>query len=127
LTSLLTLLLFFIALELFESNWQKSDSFYGVIKNNYQIYDKNIFLFILLNPTFFFSIYLAMKFGNFTFLMSSIIVLKFMDISFRLFLLKKIQNDDDINYLVPLDIKYTFFIRYFNVILYPSTFLLSLT
>ena len=126
-TSLLTLLLFFIALELFESNWQKSDSFYGVIKNNYQIYDKNIFLFILLNPTFFFSIYLAMKFGNFTFLMSSIIVLKFMDISFRLFLLKKIQNDDDINYLVPLDIKYTFFIRYFNVILYPSTFLLSLT
>jgi len=123
---LLTLLLIFIALELFESNWQKSDTFYGVIKNNYLIYEKNIFFFFFLNPTFFFSVYVAMKFNNFGFLMSSIIVLKFLDISFRLLLMKKIQNNEDINYLVPLDIKYTFSIRYFNVILYPSTFILSL-
>lgn len=125
-TTLLTLFIFFISLEIFESNWQKADTFYGVVKNNYQAYDKNIFLFFLLNPTFYFSIYLAMKFSNFGFLMSSIIVLKFMDISFRLYLMQKIKNDEDIFNLVPIDIKYTNTLRYFNVVLYPATFVLAL-
>ena len=125
-TTILILLVFFISLELFESNWQKSDTFYGVIKKNFQIYQKNIFLYFILNPTFFFSLYLAMKFNNFGFLMSSIIVMKFLDISFRLYLMNKIQKDEDITSLVPLDIKYTNTLRYFNVVLYPITFVLAL-
>ena len=124
--TLLTLLLIFILLEVFEASWQKSDSFYGVIKNNYQIYSKNIFLYFLFNPTFFFSVYLSIFFNNFGFLMSSIIVLKFLDISFRLFLLNKIQKDEDISYLVPMNIEYTFALRYFNVLLYPGTFIFAL-
>ena len=124
--TLLTLLLIFILLEVFEASWQKSDSFYGVIKNNYQIYSKNIFLYFLFNPTFFFSVYLSIFFNNFGFLMSSIIVLKFLDISFRLFLLNKIQKDEDISYLVPMNIEYTFTLRYFNVLLYPGTFIFAL-
>ena len=67
-----------------------------------------------------------MKFNNFGFLMSSIIVLKFLDISFRLLLMKKIKNGEDINSLVPMDIKYSFTLRYFNVMLYPVTFILAL-
>jgi len=126
LTTLFILIIFFISLELFESNWQKADTFYGVIKNNYKVYEKNIFLFFILNPTFFFSIYLAMKFNNYGFLMSSIIVLKFTDISFRLYLMKKIQDDEDITPLVPMDINYSFTLRYFNVIVYPIAFFLSL-
>ncbi|MGB5867071.1 MAG: hypothetical protein WBG69_04260 [Arcobacteraceae bacterium] len=125
-TTILILLVFFISLEIFESNWQKAETFYGVIRNNYTVYNKNIFLFFILNPTFFYAIYLSMKFQNFGFLMSSIVILKFADISFRLFLMKKIQNDEEITSLVPLDIKYSFAIRYFNVILYPITFFLSL-
>ena len=125
-TSLLILLVFFILLEIFESNWQKADTFYGVIKNNYQVYQKNIFLYFLLNPTFFFALYLAIKFNIFGFLMCSIIVLKFLDISFRLFLINKIQKDEDINYLVPIDIKYSLTLRYLNVVLYPTTFILAL-
>lgn len=67
-----------------------------------------------------------MKFNNFGFLMSSIIVLKFLDISFRLFLMNKIQKDEDITYLVPMDIEYTVSLRYFNVLLYPMTFILAI-
>lgn len=125
-TTIFILYIFFISLEIFESNWQKADSFYGVIKNNYKIYEKNIFLFILLNPTFFFAIYLSMKFNNFGFLMSSIIIMKFADICFRLFLMKKIHNDEDISHLVPVDIPYSFALRYFNVAVYPTMFFLSL-
>ena len=125
-TTILILVIFLISLEIFESTWQQSNSFYGVIKNNYKIYDKNIFLYFLFNPTFFFSIYLSMQFNNFGFLMSSIIVLKFLDISFRLFLMNKIQKDEDITYLVPIDIEYTLLLRYFNVFLYPITFILAM-
>ena len=120
------LLFILILLEIFESTWQKSNTFYGLIKNNYQLYNKNIFLYFLFNPTFFFSIYISMFFNNFGFLMSSIIVMKFLDISFKLFLLSKIKNNEDITYLVPMNIKYTIFLRYFNVILYPITFLFSM-
>jgi len=125
-TTILILVIFFISLEIFESTWQQSNSFYGVIKNNYKIYDKHIFLYFLFNPTFFFSVYLSMKFNNFGFLMSSIIVLKFLDISFRLFLMNKIQKDEDITSFVPIDIEYTLLLRYFNVLLYPVTFVLAI-
>ena len=123
---IIILLVILILLEIFESRWQKSVTFYGLIKNNYQIYNKNIFLYFLFNPTFFFSIYLSMFFNNFGFLMSSIIVMKFLDISFKLFLLNKIHKDEDITYLVTMDIKCTLFLRYFNVILYPITFLFAI-
>lgn len=125
-TTILILVIFFISLEIFESTWQQSNSFYGVIKNNYKVYEKNIFLYFLFNLSFFFSVYLSMKFNNFGFLMSSIIVLKFLDISFRLFLMNKIQKDEDITYLVPMDIEYTSLLRYFNVLLYPVTFILAM-
>jgi len=53
--------------------------------------------------------------------------MKFLDISFKLFILNKINNDEDISYLVPMDIKYTLFLRYFNVILYPITCLIAIS
>ena len=120
------LIIIFIALEIFESNWQKADKFYGVIKNNYIVYKKSIFLFILLNPTFIFSIYLAISLNHYSFLMNMIIVLKFVDISFRLNLCKKIDNDEDISSLIPVNIEYNLVYRYINVLIYPGTFFLSL-
>jgi len=124
-TTIIVLSVLFVCLELFESTWQKADTFYGVIKNNYNLYEKNIFIYFLFNPTFFFSLYLSIQFNNYGFLMSSIIVLKFLDISFRLLLMKKIQNNEDVSYLIPIDIEYSMLLRYFNVALYPITFILT--
>jgi len=125
-TPLYLTLLFFAALEIFESNWQKSDTFAGVVKNNYLIYKKSVFLFILLNPTFFYALYLAISMNNYSFLMNLIIVLKFVDISFRLHLSRKIDNDEDVSGLIPEDMQYNFFLRYTNVVIYPVTFYFSL-
>jgi hypothetical protein len=124
--SLIFLFVVFIALELFESNWQKSDSFYGVIENNYRVYSKSIFLFIILNPTFFYSVYLSLTLNNFGFFMSSIVLLKFVDISFRLHLMKKIHYNEDISSIVPLDIPMNGILRYINVIIYPTTFIFAI-
>jgi hypothetical protein len=120
------LVIIFVALELFESNWQKAATFYEVIQNNYTVYKKSIWLFFLLNPTFIFSIYLAISLSHYSFLMNLIIVLKFLDISFRLNLSKKIENDHDIASLVPVNIEYNIIYRYINVVVYPLTFFLSL-
>ena len=112
----------FLAFELFESNWQKSDTLYGVIDNNYKIYKKSIYLFIVMNPTFFYAIYVAMKLNNFGFMMSSIIVLKFLDISFRLSIMNKIENNQSIKHILPIDIKMDGIMQYLNIILYLPIF-----
>ena len=121
----LLLLAFFIALEIFESNWQKSDTFYGVIKNNYMVYEKGLFYFILLNPTFIYSIYLSYLLQNFGFLMTFIIGLKFADITFRLHLLNKIDRDEDITQIIPIDMPMNNMLRYINVFIYPTTFVMA--
>lgn len=124
--NLLYLFIFFIALELFESNWQKADTFYGLIKNNYTAYKKGIFIYFFLNPTFIYSIYLSYSLQNYSFLMTLIIGLKFADISFRLHLMNKIDKDEDITKIIPADMPMNWMLRYINVFIYPTSFILSL-
>jgi hypothetical protein len=124
--TLLFFIVIFVALELFESNWQKAEYFYGLLKNNYQIYQKSIFLFFLFNPTFIYSIFLAIYLNNYSFLMNSIVVLKFADISLRLHFCRKIDNDEDIKEILPYNIKYNLIYRYINVVIYPLAFYFSL-
>lgn len=121
----LSLLFIFIAIELFETNWQKSDTLFGLINNNFLIFKKNIFLYFILHPSFFYIIFLAFYLNNFGFLISSILVLKFLDIGFKLSLMKSISNGKNIEELIPMDIKMTPVLRYFNVIMYPLLFLFA--
>jgi hypothetical protein len=119
------LLIIFIVLELFESKWQKSDSLHGIIKNNFSIFRKNIFIYFLLHITFFYTIFLSFYLNNFTFWMSSILIIKFLDISFKLVLMKKLSIGKSVYELIPLDIKMTLIFRYMNVLIYPLTFLFA--
>ena len=116
----------FIALELFESNWQKSDTLYGLLNKNYLVYKKNMFLYFIMNPTFLFSLYLAITLNNFGFWMSSIIVLKFLDISMRLNIMNKIDKNEDITTLVPMDIDMNIYLRYMNLIIYIPALVFAL-
>lgn len=119
------LFLIFIAVELFESNWQKSNDLYGLINNNYLIFKKNIFIYFLLHLSFFYTIFLAIYFNNFSFWMSSIFILKFLDISFKLSIMKKLSLGISIEEIVPINVKMIPVFRYMNVIIYPLTFLIA--
>lgn len=121
----LIFLIVFILLEIFESTWQKADTLFGIIYNNYHIYKKNIFLYFLLNTTFFYSIFLAFYLNNFSFWMSSIIIIKFFDIVFKLSLIKKIDNEEGLTQIVPIDIKMNNTFRYINVLIYPISFIFA--
>jgi len=122
---LFSLLLLFIAVELFESNWQKHDNLYGLIYNNYQIYTKNIFLYFILHTSFFYALAVSIYLNNFNFWMCSIIVIKFLDMAFKLNMMQKLSSGLEIHEVMPLNIKITPFLRYFNVLLYPATFAIA--
>ena len=122
---IISLFFIFIAIELFESNWQKSDSLFGLISNNFAIYQKNIFLYFTLHLSFFYTIYLSLSLNNFGFWMSSILVLKFLDIAFKLSMMKKLSNGSTINEVMPINVKMTPFFRYMNVLIYPLSFIFA--
>lgn len=118
----------FFALELFESNWQKSDTFFGVIANNYKIYKMGIFFFFALNFTFVYSIFLMFYFDNFSFSMLSIVGLKFADIAFKIKLMQNIDEKgmDVLHQIFRIDFKMTLLFRYLNALIYPTCFYLSM-
>jgi len=122
----LSLFLIFIALELFESNWQKSDTLHGVLHNNYSIYQKGIIYFFLLNPSFIYSIFLVIFLQNNGFLMLSIVGLKFLDIAFKLNLLTKMSQGIDLQEIMP-NIQMNFIFRYMNALIYPITFFFAVS
>ena len=122
----ITLLLIFVFLEFFESNWQKSNTLYGILNNNFLLFSKNIFLYFILHVTFFYTIFLSFYLNNFTFWMSSILVIKFLDISFKLTLMQKLSSGKEINELIPMNINMNLVFRYMNLVIYPLTFLFAI-
>ena len=121
-----SLLLIFIAVEIFESNWQKSDSMYGLISNNFTMYKKSIFLYFTLHLSFFYTIFVSIYLNNFSFWMSSILVMKFLDISFKLNMMKKLSQGSSLEEVMPINIKMTAIFRYMNVLIYPLSFIFAL-
>lgn len=121
---IITLFILFIVIELFESTWQKSQNLYGLLDNNYQLYKKSIFLYFLFNGSFFYSIFLSVYLHNMSFWMLSIVAFKFFDISFKLTLMKRIDDGYNIEEVLP-NIDITLLLRYFNVWIYPLTFLFA--
>jgi hypothetical protein len=58
--------------------------------------------------------------------MSSIFIVKFADIAFKLSIMKKLSYGISIESIIPMNIKMTPLFRYFNVIIYPLTFLFAI-
>lgn len=120
------LLIIFIALEFFESSWQKSDTLYGFLNNNFLLFKKNIFLYFIFHISFIYSIFISFYLNNFSFWMSSIFIVKFIDISFKLSIMRKLLNGTSIEEIIPMNINMSPILRYFNVIVYPLTFLFAI-
>jgi len=57
---ILNYLILYILLELYEISWQKAQTLMGMLARMYHYYSKNILLFLIMQPTFYFSIGFAM-------------------------------------------------------------------
>lgn len=123
--NILFLFFLFIALELFEVNWQKSDSLYGVIYNNYLIYKKSLFTFFIFNPTFFYALFLLVYLNVDSMLLIAIAVVKFIDVFFKISMMKKLDNGEKMEDIMRVNAKMGFTFRYMNVLIYPISFLFA--
>jgi hypothetical protein len=106
--------------ELYETNWQKGHTIKEIIFNIYLKYKQGIFYFLFSHPSFIFLLYIAIKENITNFWLMSAIFLKFLDISYKLSLVKKIEENRLSELLpIPLDTKVESLINYFNIIFYP--------
>lgn len=121
---IISLFFIFVAVELFESNWQKSQTLHGLLANNYSIYRTNILLYFFLNASFIYSVFLIIYLQNNSFWMLSIVGIKFLDIAFKISIMQKMTKGISLDEIMP-NISMGLTLRYLNTILYPLTFLFA--
>ena len=110
----------FIVLELYEVNWQKADTIMGMLVRMYQQYSKNIFIFLLMQPTFYFSIGFAMI-TNYNPYALMLLFIKTMDVATKIQLIELVFTKEEltpemsVTLLTPIHR----FIPYIGLTLYP--------
>jgi|GEM_PF-7011528 len=121
-------LIILIILEFIEISLQKGSSLKEILNYNYSIYKYNIFIFFVFNFTFFYVLFVAIFLNKFNLWINIIIILKFIDISFKIYLFNRVdrENSSVIDSFFPSDIKLSKSLKYSNVTIYSSLMLLAL-
>ena len=76
--------------ELFEAYIQRSETLFGVLEKLYVYYDKSIFLFFLIQPGFYFILFIVLLTGVLNISMIFLLALKIFDIFYKIELIKKV-------------------------------------
>jgi len=117
---ILNFVIIFVLLELYEVTWQKESTLMGMLLNMHRYYRKNIFLFLAMNPTFYFSIWLAMV-TNYNGGAMLLLFIKTVDLATKIILIdmvftkKEIPEDIAVTLLRPIN-KY---LPYIGIVIYP--------
>ncbi len=90
------LVIIYIALELFEIQWQKAKNLIGILSRLYRFYNKNIILFFLMHPTFYFGIGLAMI-TDLAFAAVALVFIKTVDMATKILLIQQIFEKQEIS------------------------------
>ena len=125
--AILSYIILFMVLELYELQWQKAETMMGMLARMYQYYRKNLLLFFIMHPTFYFSIYF-MTLTDYNIYASSMFFIKAVDISMKVVLIKqvfiekKMTNELSIALLAPIPK----LLPYIGLILYPAFIFMAL-
>jgi len=111
-----------IVLELFEAYMQRAGTLYGVIEKLYGWYSKSIFLFFLMHPAFYFTLFVVIATDSLNIYMILLLTLKVFDLFYKLELIKKIfiqqqEVPQDLAQMLEWKIPSWFFLM--GVVLYP--------
>ena len=94
--NIVILLIIYIGLELFEIQWQKADNLIGVLGRLYRYYHKNIILFFLMHPTFYFGIGLAMV-TDLAFSAIALVFIKTVDLATKILLIQQVFEKKELS------------------------------
>jgi len=76
--------------ELFEAYIQRSETLLGVLEKLYTYYEKSIFLFFLIQPGFYFVLFIVLLTGILNVSMIFLLAIKVFDIFYKIELIKKV-------------------------------------
>ena len=124
---ILNYLLLFILLEFFEVTWQKAPTIMGMIIKMHRYYSKSIFLFLIMHPTFYFSIGFAML-TDLNIYALILLFLKTLDIVTKILLIEQIYTKRELSQELSLILlaPINSFLPYIGLFLYPLLILFAL-
>lgn len=91
---MLPYIVLYIILELYEVQWQKASTMEGMLQNMYRYYQKSIFLFLMMHPTFYFAV-VFMFYTHYSIYALILLTLKAADIATKLILMKQLFIDKE--------------------------------
>ena len=86
---LIEIIVVMILLEIFEASWQRAESVEGILANSYFYYQKSIFIFFLMHPTFYFILFVSLYTSVLNLGIISILIFKALDLLFKLDIINK--------------------------------------
>jgi hypothetical protein len=117
---ILNYIFIFVFLELYEISWQKAPSIMGMIIRMNKYYSKNVLLFLIMQPTFYFAVCFAILCDYdifamiFLLLKSADVVTKILLIE-QIFTKKRLTHEMSLILLSPIDS----YLPYMGLIIYP--------
>ncbi len=124
---ILNYVLLFILLEFFEVFWQKAPTIMGMIIKMHKYYSKSIFLFLVMHPTFYFSIGFAML-TDLNIYAIILVFLKTLDVATKIVLIEQIYTKRKLSHELSLILLAPIngFLPYLGIFIYPLLILLAL-
>ncbi len=126
--TVIEIIIMMILLEIFELYIQKADTLGEMITNLYYYYNKNIFLFFLIHPTFYYVLGVTFYFDTFNFYSITILVLKAFDLFFKMELIQQRYYEPimDAELEKMMELKMTFAIKFLALFTYVPLLYLSI-
>lgn len=125
--AILNYILLFTILEIYELSWQKAPSLMGMLINMYKYYSKNILLFLIMHPTFYFAIGFAML-SDYAVSALILLFIKTADMATKILLLeqvfvkKQLSHEMSLVLLAPINK----FLPYMGLLIYPPLIYLAI-
>jgi len=123
----LNYILLFVFLELYEISWQKAPSIMGMIIRMNKYYSKSIFLFLLMQPTFYFSICFFML-SDYNIFAMILLFVKTVDIVVKILLIEQIFTKKSLSHELSLILlaPINSFLPYLGLFIYPLLIALAI-
>ncbi len=124
---LFTIILLFA--ELFEAYIQRSETLLGVLEKLYAYYQKSIFLFFLIQPGFYFIMFIVLLTGVLNVTMVFLLAIKIFDIFYKIELIKKVFIEREVSQEIAqmLEWKMPSMFFFMGAALYPPLLFYALT
>jgi hypothetical protein len=125
----LTFTLILVVAELFEAYIQRASTLFGVLEKLYIYYQKSIFLFFLIQPGFYFILFIILVTGILNVSMIFLLAIKVFDMFYKIELIKKvfIQREVSSEIAQMLEWKMPSYFFLMGVGMYPPLLFYALT